>query len=194
MKNKFNIVIVGVGGQGIGMLSEILIRALDFSEIKVKGVDTHGLAQRGGSVISFLRTGEDIFSPLVKKNSADLIIALEMYEAYNALIDFAVPEKTVLVHYETSWQPLGVRLRKDNILKGSIIKDICLKNNIKEIPVIVENLPDPLMINMAILAEMIKRNTLKGLSLFSCETATKDLMNDSIYKKNIDFMYKYIDK
>ncbi|MBW2538534.1 MAG: 2-oxoacid:acceptor oxidoreductase family protein, partial [Deltaproteobacteria bacterium] len=53
--NSFNVYMTGVGGQGIGLLSEILLRAADHAGHTVKGVDTHGLAQRGGIVVSSLR-------------------------------------------------------------------------------------------------------------------------------------------
>ena len=49
---KFNIYLTGVGGQGIGLISEILLRAADYAGFNVKSVDTHGLAQRGGIVVS----------------------------------------------------------------------------------------------------------------------------------------------
>ncbi|MCU0237509.1 MAG: 2-oxoacid:acceptor oxidoreductase family protein, partial [Acidobacteria bacterium] len=49
---RFDIFVIGVGGQGIGLLSETLVRAADHAGMPVKGVDTHGLAQRGGIVAS----------------------------------------------------------------------------------------------------------------------------------------------
>ncbi len=58
-----NIYMAGVGGQGIGLLSEVLLRGLDKTGVTVRGVDTHGLAQRGGVVVSQIRTGEGQFSP-----------------------------------------------------------------------------------------------------------------------------------
>ena len=57
----FNIYLIGVGGQGIGLLSEILLRAADHAGYEVKGVDTHGLAQRGGIVVSHLKFGEKVY-------------------------------------------------------------------------------------------------------------------------------------
>jgi len=56
---------IGVGGQGIGLLSEVLLRAVDYAGLRVKAVDTHGLAQRGGVVVSNLRMGDNVFSPLI---------------------------------------------------------------------------------------------------------------------------------
>ena len=58
----FNIYLTGVGGQGIGLISEIIMRAADHGGHPVKSVDTHGLAQRGGIVVSQIRIGETVFS------------------------------------------------------------------------------------------------------------------------------------
>ncbi len=56
----FNIYITGVGGQGIGLLSQALLRAVDHAGINAIAVDTHGLAQRGGVVVSRIRCGSGI--------------------------------------------------------------------------------------------------------------------------------------
>ena len=60
---SLNIFMIGVGGQGIGLLSEVLLRAADYAALRVKAVDTHGLAQRGGVVVSHLRLRQRVFPP-----------------------------------------------------------------------------------------------------------------------------------
>ena len=85
--DNFNIYLTGVGGQGIGLLSEILIRAADHAGHRVKGVDTHGLAQRGGIVVSRIRIGDRVHTPLIPAGEADLVIALERHEALRGLND-----------------------------------------------------------------------------------------------------------
>ena len=65
MENPFNIFLIGVGGQGIGLVSEVIARAADVAGIAVHGADTHGLAQRGGSVSSFIRLGDKAYSPMI---------------------------------------------------------------------------------------------------------------------------------
>jgi indolepyruvate ferredoxin oxidoreductase beta subunit len=77
----------GVGGQGIGLLSEVLTRAFYKLGKKVKAVDTHGLAQRGGSVVSQLRIGDQVFSPLISPGKADIILSLERLEALRAMAE-----------------------------------------------------------------------------------------------------------
>ena len=78
----FNIYLSGVGGQGIGLLSELILRAVDHAGQPVKAVDTHGLAQRGGIVVSHIRIGPAVFSPLIRPHQADLVVALERHEAH----------------------------------------------------------------------------------------------------------------
>jgi indolepyruvate ferredoxin oxidoreductase beta subunit len=74
-----NIYLAGVGGQGIGLLSEILLRAADHAGLNVIGVDTHGLAQRGGIVISLIKFDENVYSPLIGENQADLVVWISMF-------------------------------------------------------------------------------------------------------------------
>ena len=75
MKNNFNIIISGIGGQGIITLTRILAEAALLQGLDVKTSELHGLSQRGGSVETHIRFGRNIFSPLVRQGSADLIIS-----------------------------------------------------------------------------------------------------------------------
>jgi len=75
-----DIVIVGVGGQGVILISDVLGRAAVASGMPVRGAETHGMAQRGGSVINHTRLGCD-FSPMVPLGGADILLALEPAEA-----------------------------------------------------------------------------------------------------------------
>jgi len=86
MKNKesFNIIIAGVGGQGIITILQVLAEAAMLQGFDVKTSELHGLSQREGSVSAHLRFGKEIYSPLVKKGGADLILALETTEALRA--------------------------------------------------------------------------------------------------------------
>ena len=106
---QFDIYLSGVGGQGIGLLSETILRAADYAGHHVKGVDTHGLAQRGGIVVSQIRIGRDVHTPLVARHQADLMISLERHEALRALTGYA-KQGAAMIYYNTVWQPLDVRL------------------------------------------------------------------------------------
>ena len=75
-----DIVIVGVGGQGVILISDVLGRAAVKACLPVRGAETHGMAQRGGSVINHTRLGCR-FSPMVPSGGADVLLALEPAEA-----------------------------------------------------------------------------------------------------------------
>lgn len=77
MKDKSDIIIVGVGGQGILSLSYILAELVMEEGYEVKQTETHGLSQKKGSVISHLRYGYKVYSPLVAYGRADLVIGLD---------------------------------------------------------------------------------------------------------------------
>ena len=76
-----NIMIVGVGGQGTLLTSRILGGITVAAGYDVKLSEVHGMAQRGGSVVTFVRYGEKVAEPIVEEGQADLLIAFEMLEA-----------------------------------------------------------------------------------------------------------------
>ncbi len=76
-----NIMIVGVGGQGTLLTSRIIGKAALEAGFDVKISEVHGMAQRGGSVVTFVRFGDKVSEPVVEEGQADLIIAFERLEA-----------------------------------------------------------------------------------------------------------------
>ena len=80
-----SIMIVGVGGQGTLLASRILGSALLDCGYDVKVSEVHGMSQRGGSVVTYVRFGDEVYSPIIEKGEADIILAFELLEAYRAL-------------------------------------------------------------------------------------------------------------
>ena len=80
MTGSFDILIVGIGGQGTILASNILGEACLIEGRHVKGAETHGMAQRGGSVESHIRVG-GVFGPLIPPGQADLLISFDLLEA-----------------------------------------------------------------------------------------------------------------
>ncbi|MBQ4043035.1 MAG: indolepyruvate oxidoreductase subunit beta [Clostridia bacterium] len=76
-----NIMIVGVGGQGSLLASRLLGRVLTEEGYDVKVSEVHGMSQRGGSVVTYVKFGEKVYSPLVDLGEADYIISFEKLEA-----------------------------------------------------------------------------------------------------------------
>ena len=85
MKTSKNIMIVGVGGQGTLLTSRILGRLATEAGYDVKLSEVHGMAQRGGSVVTFVRYGEKVAEPIVEVGQADVLIAFERLEALRYL-------------------------------------------------------------------------------------------------------------
>lgn len=78
---SYSVMIVGVGGQGTLLASRLLGNAVISEGYDVKVSEVHGMSQRGGSVITYVRFGEKVASPIIEKGEADLIIAFEQLEA-----------------------------------------------------------------------------------------------------------------
>lgn len=81
MKDTFSVMIVGVGGQGTLLASRLLGNAVISEGYDVKVSEVHGMSQRGGSVITYVRFGEKVCSPIIEKGEADIILSFELLEA-----------------------------------------------------------------------------------------------------------------
>ncbi len=98
MKTKsMNFVLVGVGGQGTILASDLLAELGLKLGYDVKKAEVHGMSQRGGSVISHLRWGQQVFSPIIPRGEADVLVAFEKMEAVRFL-DLVKPDGLVLVN------------------------------------------------------------------------------------------------
>lgn len=82
--NTINILIVGVGGQGTLLASRVLGKYAEFKGYSCKLSEVHGMAQRGGSVVTHVRMGDEVFSPIIAEGDADYIIAFEELEGLRA--------------------------------------------------------------------------------------------------------------
>ena len=80
MERNKNVLIVGVGGQGIILSSDILSRAAMLDGYDSKKSEIHGMSQRGGSVFSHIRYGKKVFSPVIPKGEVDILISFEEME------------------------------------------------------------------------------------------------------------------
>ena len=94
-----NILICGVGGQGTVLAAKVISQAALSCGQKVLSAETIGMAQRGGSVVSHVRIGEDVFSPLIPKGQADVLIAFEAAEAVRN-IDYLEKDGSVIVNHK----------------------------------------------------------------------------------------------
>ncbi len=101
-----NILIVGVGGQGTLLASRIIGRLAVDAGLDVKMSEVHGMSQRGGSVVTYVRFDKTVFSPLIAKGSADVILAFEELETYR-YIDY-LKEGGMIIANEQKIMPMPV--------------------------------------------------------------------------------------
>jgi indolepyruvate ferredoxin oxidoreductase beta subunit len=99
MNNATNFVLAGVGGQGTILASDVVAQTGLHLGLDAKKSEVHGMAQRGGAVISHVRWAEKVASPLCEKGTADYLIAQEMLESLRWL-DFLRPGGTVIINQQ----------------------------------------------------------------------------------------------
>lgn len=182
-RERYNIFLIGVGGQGIGLLSEVLIRAADYAGWPVAGVDTHGLAQRGGTVTSHLRLG-DVYSPLVPAQQADLVIALERHEALRGQQEMLAVGGTLL-YYNCSWQPLSVRLGQETSPSPAEIAAVAAVREQRVVAIEPVALADVRLQNCVLLAALAREGLVPRLEPEHYERALADLLPETLLIMNI---------
>jgi indolepyruvate ferredoxin oxidoreductase beta subunit len=119
---EFNIVLAGVGGQGILLAAEILGTAAIKEGLNVQVSEIHGMAQRGGAVASNVRIGEKALSPTVMEGQADVLLGFEPVETVRSL-SFA-SEKTVVIMNEEKITPTALTAQR---IKYPSMKEITEK-------------------------------------------------------------------
>ncbi|HEY9187136.1 MAG TPA: indolepyruvate oxidoreductase subunit beta [Bacteroidota bacterium] len=120
MKN-INILICGVGGQGILLAGELLGDVALRSGYDVKKSEIHGMAQRGGSVVSHIRFGEKIYSPIIKKGDADFIFSFERMETLRYL-NYLKPDGAIIVNNQKI-SPTNISIKSSSYPED--IESIC---------------------------------------------------------------------
>ena len=120
-----NIVLVGVGGQGILLAAEILSETFMLAGFDVKKSEIHGMSQRGGSVVSHVRYGKEVFSPMVPEGDGDILFGFELMESYRHL-SLLKPGGTVVVN-DLCIAPPSVLIGQDEYPAGMALKiqEIC---------------------------------------------------------------------
>ncbi len=96
MKTK-NIMIVGVGGQGTLLASKLLGKLLLTKGYDVKVSEVHGMSQRGGSVVTYVRYGDKVYSPIIDKGESDFILSFEILEAAR-WTEYLAPDGVILTN------------------------------------------------------------------------------------------------
>jgi len=120
--NKQDILMVGVGGQGIVLSSDILGEAALAAGYDVKKTDTLGMAQRGGSVVSHVRIASHVWSPLIKEGEVDMLVAFEKLEA--ARWGYYLRSGGLVIVNNQATPPLSVSLGTHRYPSDNEVEDI----------------------------------------------------------------------
>lgn len=114
-----SIMIVGVGGQGTLLASRLLGNVILAKNLDVKVSEVHGMSQRGGSVVTYVRYGEKVFSPVIDQGQADIIVSFEKLEAARWLCYLKKGGKLITSTQETEPMPVitGAAVYPENLIE-----------------------------------------------------------------------------
>jgi len=125
VRKNFNILLAGVGGQGIIFAGQIIMESALRQKKKVYGFEMHGMARRGGAVATHIRFGEEIYSPLIPAGSGNLLAAFEPSEALRH-IHLMSPEALVILNTHPVI-PIGISSKKGSYPDTNMIIDVIKK-------------------------------------------------------------------
>lgn len=191
---SFNLLNVGVGGQGVIRASQILSYTALLDNYKIRTAETHGMAQRGGSVASYLRFGTEVEGPLIPRGNADTILAFEASEAVR-IFNYAGPETVFLINETIIVPPMIHQMGMDypnlteirDFLKN-VSKNIIFIDGVK----IATDLGNPRTMNVVMLGALIglevlplKKESLEKAILSYLPTKLHDI-NKKAFKFGIE--------
>lgn len=154
--NTFSIMIVGVGGQGTLLASRLIGNAVLSEGYDVKVSEVHGMSQRGGSVITYVRYGDNVYSPIINNGEADLIISFEQLEAARYL-KYLKTDGTLIVNTQKI-NPMSVVIGNAAYPDGVLEK---LESSVNTIPVdalkLAEEAGSPKAVNVVLIGVSAKK-------------------------------------
>ena len=167
-----NILLVGVGGQGILLASEILSEAFMLAGFDVKKSEIHGMSQRGGSVVSHVRFGSEVFSPVVPEGEGDILFGFELLETYRYL-PLLKPGATVVAN--------DYKIAPPSVLLGQSVYPQALPEKIKT------NFPDFLLVDGQGLA--LKAGDVRAANTVMLGAVSKRLqISDAVWQQALEKM------
>lgn len=177
-----NIMIVGVGGQGTLLTSRILGNLILNEGLDVKLSEVHGMAQRGGSVTTFVRYGEKVYEPIIEEGEADIIIAFEILEAQRYQ-HFLKSDGVTIVNNQRI-DPIGVITGKEEYPKDALL---VLKEKYKVIE--VDSLNEALKLGNPRVFNTIILGVISNYMEFSVEN-WEETIRSTVPEKTIDINLK----
>ncbi|MGX8797537.1 indolepyruvate oxidoreductase subunit beta [Fusibacter sp. JL298sf-3] len=186
MTQNKDILLCGVGGQGIILASKILATGLIKAGYDVKMSEVHGMAQRGGSVTTQVRFGEKVYSPIIGKGQADILVSFETMETAK-WIEFVKPEgKVVINDYQIPSAPILAGAAE--YPKG-VIEDISSKveTTIFKAADLARELGNIKTMNVIVVGALIKAMGLDAI------TDWKAVISETVKEKFIDINVKALE-
>ena len=182
-----NILLVGVGGQGTILTSKILSRGLMEKGYDVKMSEIHGMSQRGGTVTTQIRFGEKVFSPVVEKGTADIIVAFEKCEGLRCLD--SLKEEGILLVNDYEIQPVTVAIGAEIYPTGLIesYKETVENTYVIDAFGIGEKLGNTKVMNIVLLGALVKMLALD-------EIDWKALIQEEVPRKAVELNVKAFDE
>ncbi len=149
-----NILIAGVGGQGTLLASKVLGWVLMHMDFDVKVSEIHGMSQRGGSVVTYVRYGQKVYSPVIDKGQADIILSFEELEAAR-WIEF-LKEDGLIITNTQKMEPMpvitGQALYPENLIEKLKAKSV--KVDARDFLSIAEKAGSAKAVNIALLGRL----------------------------------------
>ena len=191
---SYNLLNVGVGGQGVIRATQILSYAALLDDYKVRTSETHGMAQRGGSVASYLRFGTEVEGPLIPRGKANTIVAFEASEAVR-IFNYAGPDTVFLINENIMVPPMIHQMGMDypNLTEISdFLKNVSPNIYFIDGVKIATDLGNPRTMNVVMLGALIglevlplKKETLEKAILSYLPTTFHDI-NKKAFKTGIE--------
>lgn len=185
----FNCILSGVGGQGTILASKLIAQAAMDNGMFARTAETIGMAQRGGSVVSHVRIGDTIFSPIIPKQTADILIGFEPSEAVRNLV-YLKKGGTVIVS-KNAIKPVTSTL-SDNSYFGKEMLAF-LSNNVSNVLVVDgENIcslcKSAKVLNVALLGAAAASGAL-GLTIAQLEETIKSMLPERFVEMNLKALH-----
>lgn len=178
-----NILICGVGGQGTVLAAKVISQAAVSGGQKVLSAETIGMAQRGGSVTSHVRIGENVYSPLIPKGQADLIIAFEASEAVRN-IEYLKKGGTAVINSKilqpTTASLTGKKFDTEEMI--DYLRTIGTKIVVVDADTISQKIGSPKVVNMILLGTATQTGVVSKEEVLN---ALKLLVKPEFYELNV---------
>lgn len=198
-EEKLNLIVCGVGGQGVVTVTNIIGEACLLADKYVLSAEMHGLAQRGGSIVIHQRIGDKWASPLIPYGEADIILSLELIESLRYI--YFLKPKGILLYNDYMILPpkennLFVMKKKKKLFTEEDVRNVLNETDAKLIAIpaynIAKNVGNPKTVNTVMLG------ALAAISYFPIENefmvkAIETIAPAKALKQNIDAFYKGFD-